>query len=247
MLLMTIDRAEKRNAFSVAMFEELGRAYAELDRDPELRAGVLAAKGEHFTGGLDLAEWAGVFASGHMPVADGALDPLGLSTAPCRKPVVCAVRGICFTIGVELLLATDVRVVARDTKFGQIEIKRGIYPVGGATIRLPREIGWANAMRWLLTADTFGAEEAHRVGLVQEIVEPGEELARAVAIAETIAAQAPLGVMATLASARRALASDEAEAARRLVPDLAPIMASDDAREGVQSFVERRAGRFTGR
>ena len=128
-----------------------------------------------------------------MPLADDGLDPLGVYGPPVTKPLVCAVQGICFTIGIELMLATDVRVAARDARFGQIEIKRGIYPVGGATIRMPREIGWANAMRWLLTGDEIPAEEAYRIGLVQELVEPGRQLPRALEIAERIAAQAPLG------------------------------------------------------
>ena len=245
-LLVGLNRPQKRNAFDVGMFVAIGRAWAELDRDDALRCGVLHAHGEHFTGGLDLAEWAPVFAGGQMPVPDDAIDPCGLKGRRLRKPVVCAVQGICFTIGIELMLAADVRVVASDTRFGQIEVRRGIYPVGGATIRLPREIGWANAMRWLLTGDEFGAEEALRVGLVQEVVEPGAQLERAVAIADRIAAQAPLGVRATLASSRIAI-DDEALAADRLLPDLAPIMASEDAREGVQSFLERRPARFTGR
>jgi enoyl-CoA hydratase len=245
-LLVGLNRPDKRNAMSVEMFVAIGRAWGELERDDDLRCGVLHAAGDHFTGGLDLAEWAPVFASGAMPIAADGLDPLGVYGPPVTKPLVCAVQGICFTIGIELMLATDARVAARGTRFGQIEIKRGIYPVGGATIRMPREIGWANAMRWLLTGDEISAEEAHRVGLVQEVVEPGELFDRAVAIAERIAAQAPLGVRATLASARLALA-DEAHAAARLLPDLAPILASDDAREGVASFLERRTARFTGR
>jgi enoyl-CoA hydratase/carnithine racemase len=245
-LLVGLNRPQKRNAFNVAMFEAIGRAWAELDRDDELRCGVLHAHGEHFTGGLDLAEWAPVFGSGRMPVAEGAIDPLGLHGRVLRKPVVSAIQGICFTIGIELMLATDVRVAARDTRFGQIEVRRGIYPVGGATIRMPREIGWGNAMRWLLTGDELSAEEALRVGLIQEVVEPGRQLERAVELAERIAAQAPLGVRATLASSRLAL-DDEAEAADRLLPDLAPILGSEDAREGLQSFLERRAARFTGR
>ena len=246
LLLTGINRPDKRNAFSVEMFLDLSRAWGELDADPELRCGVLHAHGEHFTGGLDLAEWAAVFSSGHMPVAEGGLDPLGLQGPPLTKPMVCAVQGICFTIGIELMLATDIRVAAQGTRFGQIEIKRGIYPVGGATIRLPREVGWANAMRWLLTGDEISADEALRIGLVQKLVEPGEQFDRAVEIAERVAAQAPLGVRATLASSRLALA-DEAHAAARLVPDLVPIMASDDVREGVASFLERREARFTGR
>jgi len=246
LLLVGLNRADKRNAMSVEMFIAIGRAWGELERDDDLRCGVLHAAGDHFTAGLDLAEWAPVFAAGAMPIADDGLDPLGVYGPPVTKPLVCAVQGICFTIGIELMLATDVRVAARGTRFGQIEIKRGIYPVGGATIRMPREIGWANAMRWLLTGDEISAEEAHRLGLVQELVGPGEQFDRALAIAERIAAQAPLGVRATLASARLALA-DEAHAAARLLPDLAPIMASDDVREGVASFLERRTARFTGR
>jgi enoyl-CoA hydratase/carnithine racemase len=246
LLLVGIDRPEKRNAFDVPMFEAIGRAYAELDRDDDLRCGILWARGDHFTGGLDLAQWAPVFARGGMPVPADGLDPLRLVGAPLRKPVVSAIQGICFTIGIELMLATDIRVAARDTRFAQIEIRRGIYPVGGATIRMPREIGWANAMRWLLTADEFSADEALRVGLVQEVVDAGRQLERAIELGERICAQAPLGVRATLASARLAIA-DEAEAARRLLPDLLPLLASDDAREGIQSFLERRQGKFSGR
>ena len=246
LLLVGLNRPQKRNALDVDMFVAVGRAYADLDRDDDLRCGILHAHGDHFTAGLDLAEWTPVFAGGRMPVADDGLDPLGLQGPPLTKPVVSAIQGICFTIGIELTLATDVRVAASDTRFGQIEIRRGIYPVGGATIRMPREIGWANAMRWLLTGDEFSADQALRVGLVQEVVEPGQQLARAIEIAERIAAQAPLGVRATLASSRLALA-DEARATARLSPDLMPIMASDDVREGLQSFLERRHARFTGR
>jgi enoyl-CoA hydratase/carnithine racemase len=246
-LSIEIARENKRNAFSVGMFEALGIAYAELDRDPELRVGVLHARGGHFTGGLDLAEWSAVFAGGRMPLVDGAIDPLGLSTPPCRKPIVCAVSGICYTIGIELMLAADVRVAASDVSFGQIEIKRGIYPVGGATIRMPRETGWANAMRWLLTADTFGAEEARRMGMISDVVPVGEHRAAAFDLAERIAQQAPLGVMATLASARKALTREEQGAATSLLSDLQPLMGSDDVREGLASFLERRAAKFTGR
>jgi enoyl-CoA hydratase/carnithine racemase len=102
-------------------------------------------------------------------------------------------------------------------------------------------------MRWLLTGDEFDAAEAHRIGLVQEIAEPGEQLARAVAIAEVIAAQAPLGVYATLASSRLALPATEATAAARLLADLAPLLASEDMQEGLRAFLERRPGTFRGR
>jgi enoyl-CoA hydratase/carnithine racemase len=245
-LLIGLDRAAKRNAFDLALWNELCLAYGTLERDPELRVGVLHALGDHFTGGLDLPQWAPVFASGKFTIPDGGVDPLGL-TSRVTKPIVCAVQGICLTIGIELLLATDLRIAAAGTRFGQIEIKRGIYPVGGATLRFPREVGWANAMRWLLTGDEFDAAEALRIGMVQEVVAHGEQLARAVQLAEVIAAQSPLGVYATLASSRYALPETEAAAAARLLPDLQPLMKSEDMQEGLRAFMERRPGAFKGR
>lgn len=245
-LLLGLDRAAKRNAFDLPLWTDLCRAYAELDADDELRVGVLHAHGEHFTGGLDLPQWGATFSSGKWEIPEG-LDPLGLNSRRVGKPIVCAVQGTCLTIGIELLLATDVRIAADSTRFGQIEVKRGIYPVGGATLRFPREVGWANAMRWLLTGDEFDAREAYRIGMVQEVVPHGAQLDRAVALAEVIAQQAPLGVYATLASSRAALPAAEHEAARRLLPDLQPIMKTDDVQEGLRAFLERRPGKFTGR
>jgi enoyl-CoA hydratase/carnithine racemase len=121
-----------------------------------------------------------------------------------------------------------------------------LYPFGGATIQFVREAGWGNAMRYLLTGDEFDAPEARRMGLIQEIVEPGRQLDRAVELAERIAAQAPLGVRATLASARYALTEGEEVAIQRLRPDLEPILQSDDLQEGIHFFRERRSARFTG-
>lgn len=246
-LLIGLNRAAKRNAFDLPMFYALARAYAELDRDDDLRAGVLFGHGEHFTAGLDLPQFAPVFASGKWSVPEGGLDPLGLAGPRLGKPVVSAIQGICLTIGLELALATDIRVAARTARFGQIEIKRGIYPVGGATVRFPREVGWGNAMRYLLTGDEFGADEAHRIGFLQEVVEPGQQLERATAIAEVIAAQAPLGVRATLASARLSISDGEPAAFARLLPDLQPILPSEDVKEGLLSFLERRTAKFTGK
>jgi enoyl-CoA hydratase/carnithine racemase len=249
LLLIGLNRPEKRNAFDPEMYCDLGIAYGELQKNPELRCGVLFAQGEHFTGGLDLPLWGQAFSEGKFPeLPAGAIEPLGLdATYRLNKPLVMAVQGICLTIGLELLLATDIRVAATTTRFGQIEIKRGIYPVGGGTVRLMQEIGWGNAMRYLLTADEIHAEEAFRLGLVQELTAPGKQLERAIAIAETIAMQAPLGVQATLKSARLARTQGELAALARLLPDLMPIMTSEDVKEGIQSFVERRPARFKGR
>ena len=248
-LLIGLNRAEKRNAFDLAMYRDLGAAYGRLHRDPELRCGVLFAQGDHFTAGLDLVQWAPCFAQGRFPeLPEGAIDPLGLDEDNrLGKPLLMAVQGICFTIGIELLLATDIRVAAADLRLGQIEIRRGIYPVGGGTVRMIQEIGWGNAMRYLLTADEIPAAEALRLGLVQEVAEPGRQLERALAIAVTVAAQAPLGVQATLKSARIARIQGDKVALARLLPDLMPIMQSEDVKEGVQAFIERRTAQFKGR
>jgi enoyl-CoA hydratase len=248
LLLIGLNRPAKRNAFNLAMIDQLAAAYHELETNDEVRCGVLFAHGDHFTGGLDLAEVGPL-------VREGRLDFSGPERRdPWRKdgvwttPVVAAVQGWVMTLAIELLLAADIRIAASDARFQQLEIRRGIYAFGGATVRLPRDAGWGNAMRWLLTGEEYDAAEAYRIGLVQEVVEPGRQLDRAVEIASAIAEQsAPLGVKATLASAHRARLEGEAAAFARLDADMAELFETDDGREGLQSFVERREARFIGR
>ena len=247
-LLMGLNRPEKRNAFNIELLMELGRAYGLLEHDDDLRCGVLFAHGEHFTGGLDLAEVGPALAEGSLAYPDDARDPWRNDGKPWTTPVVAAAQGWCMTLGIELLLAADIRVASSDVRFAQLEIQRGIYPFGGATIRLPHEAGWGNAMRWLLTGDEYDAAEAHRIGLIQEITEPGAQLDRAVGLAQAIASRsAPLGVQTTLASAHRALAEGQGAAAARLNGDMVALMQTEDGAEGMRSFIERRAANFTGR
>ena len=151
-LLMGLNRPDKMNAFDVEMYLELAAAFGELDRERELRCGLLFAHGKHFTAGLELPKWAPFFSEAKFPdLPAGACDPFGLDESRrVGKPMVMAAQGICYTIGLELMLAMDIRVASSDTRFGQIEVRRGIYPVGGATVRLHQEIGWGNAMRYLL-------------------------------------------------------------------------------------------------
>ncbi len=248
-LLIGLNRPAKRNAFDLQMLEELGLAYARLEDDDEIRCGVLFAEGEMFTAGLDLANVAPkVVEKGILSYSENAIDPLNLDGKRSRtKPIVAAVHGKCLTIGIELLLASDVRIASENATFAQIEIKRGIFPFGGATLRFPEVAGWGNAMRWLLTGDEFDADEALRIGLVQEITEHGKHLEKAVEIAEKIAKQAPLGVRATIESARKSQTEGFTKAAEHLTPQILELFASEDAKEGVQSFVERREGNFSGK
>jgi len=246
-LLMGLNRPAKRNAFNLAMIDQLAAAYYELEADEDLRCGVLFGHGDHFTGGLDLAEVGPAIGEGGLDFGPDRRDPWR-KHGTWTTPVVAAVQGWVMTLAIELLLAADIRVAAADSRFAQLEIRRGIYAFGGATIRLPRDAGWGNAMRWLLTGEEYDAAEAHRIGLVQEVVEPGRQLDRAFELADSIATRsAPLGVKATLASAHRAREEGEAAAFARLEPDMAALFESEDGREGLLSFIERRDARFVGR
>jgi len=242
-----LNRPAKRNAFNVEMLEELGRAYERLERDDELRAGVLYAHGDNFTAGLDLAEVGPRLVQGSLDWPADTRNPWRNDGRPWSKPVIAAVHGWCMTLGIELLLAADARIASADARFAQLEVQRGIYPFGGATTRLPREAGWGNAMRWLLTGDEFDAAEAMRIGLVQEVVEPGDQLDRAVELAERIATRsAPLAVGTTLAAAQRANREGERAAEDRFVDDVVSLFNTKDGAEGMLSFLERRPARFIG-
>ncbi len=248
-LMIGVNRPDKRNAWDLATIDAVGAAYELLGTDPELRAGVVHGVGDHFSAGLDLAEVGpAVAARGPAALSGGhAFDPFGVWAAPVPKPVVMAVQGIAFTLSIELALASDIVIAASDVRFRQLEVGRGIMPFGGATFRAQSSLGWGNSMRFLLTGAEFGAAEALRIGLVQEVVAPGEQLAEALRIAELIAAQAPLGVQATLANARVARAEGPVAAVEHLRGLLPGVMGSQDAAEGLRSFIERRPAQFTGR
>jgi enoyl-CoA hydratase len=195
LLRIGLNRPDKRNAADFRMLQELAAAYGELDRDPSLRVGVVFAHGDHFTSGLDLADIGRhVGPEGIAFLPDGGIDPWQVSSPPVRKPVVLAVQGICFTLGIELALASDVVVAADTARFAQLEVARGILPFGGATLRFPRAAGWGAAMRWMLTGDEFDAAQAKDLRIVTEVVPHGTQLERATELAERIAAPAPLAM-----------------------------------------------------
>jgi enoyl-CoA hydratase/carnithine racemase len=247
-LRIGLDRPEKRNAADRQLLRELAAAYTRLEQDDSVRVGLLYAEGDHFTAGLDLADVGPDLASGTIDYrAADQIDPWGLAGPERTKPVVVAVHGTCLTLGIELILAADVAVAADSSSFGQIEVARGILPFGGATVRFPAAVGWGNAMRWMLTADRFDADEALRIGLVQEVVPDGTELSAATAIADRIAAQAPLAVQAVLRSARAARRAAEQPVFAGLQPALASLAATADAAEGVRAFQERRDPVWSGR
>ena len=250
LLLICINRPAKRNGFTPKMFKELGEAYTRLDDDANLRVGVLHAAGAHFTAGLDLPSIAPMMRRGEKSVPLGLVDPLDLGMAGYRrrvKPMVVAVQGITYTLGIELMLAADVVVAADDCRFSQLEVKRGIMATGGATLRMAERAGLGNAMLHLLTGDEFGSAEALRLNFVQRVVPAGQALAEAVKIAQNIAEQAPLAVVATRQNVLKAVEHGPVVAMHDFIEVQRRLANSEDAKEGLDSFVERRAARFTGR
>ena len=249
-LLIGINRPAKRNGWTPQMFRQLAEAYTRLDDDPALRVGVLHAFGDHFTAGLDLPLITEYMKRGEKAVPEGLVEPHDFGLPGYRrrtKPMVVAVKGICFTVGIELMLGADIVVAADNCRFSQLEVQRGIMATGGATLRMAERAGLGNAMLHLLTADEFGSAEAYRLNFVQKVVPAGQELDEAVTIAQRIAAQAPLAVVATRLNILKAVEEGPAAAVAEFIETQKRLSNSDDAAEGVRSFVERRPSRFTGR
>jgi enoyl-CoA hydratase/carnithine racemase len=249
-LLIEIDRPKKYNAMNQEMYHQLAQAYFRLDADDNARVGLVYAVGPHFTSGLELTDWAGTFDIGKgFPFnKENEIDPFYMmSEARCRKPIIMAVQGYCYTWGFEVMLNTDIRVAATDTRFGMLEVRRGFLPAGGATLRLTKEIGWANAQRYMLTGDEMNAAEAYRLGLVQNLTEPGQQFDKALELARRVATAAPLGVQCALKSCRVAALHGEEAAKATIYQDVAKVMESQDMKEGLQSFIERRVAVFKGK
>ncbi|MCK1654268.1 crotonase/enoyl-CoA hydratase family protein [Bradyrhizobium sp. 149] len=242
---IVIDNAAKKNAFTPAMMEQLSDALTELDDNEAYRVGVVCAEGRDFTAGLDMPKFFGPTAE-KRNIREGNVDPFGLAKR-CRKPVITAVQGIVFTMGIELMLAGDIVVAAADARFCQMESKRGIAPLGGAHFRFLSRAGWGDAMYHLFLCDEFSAERAHTIGLVQEVVPAGEQVERAMALAAIIARNAPLGLQVTKEAAAKYIEGGEAAAIAYIPTIRDRVLASADAKEGIQSFIERRAAVFQGR
>lgn len=246
-LLIGIDRPEKYNGFTPKMFAELGLAYQRLEDDAELWVGVLFAHGKHFTAGLDLPKFAATMREGKPLIPKGGIDPFSLGKPYRSKPVVSAVKGICYTAGIELMLATEIVVAAEGTRFSQLEVGRGVMAVGGATLRMAERAGWGNAMKVLLTGYEFTPAEAQRFNFIQEIVPEGKELERALELAAEISRQAPRAVQATLRNVRRAFLEGPDAAISDFVSVMQELALTEDAAEGVKSFQEKRPPVYSGK
>lgn len=254
--VVTLDRPERANSLDPATLSALAAAWREIAADEDVRCAVLTgAGGSVFCSGMDMR--ATIPASQRLArgerVSDEDFEGLrSVSTAllagfDLETPLVCAINGHARAGGFDLMLASELRYAVPHATFALEEVALGLYPTGNATVLLPRQIGWVHAQDLLLTARPIDAAKAARVGLVNEIVEPGSLLPRALEAADAIARNAPLAVRATRAGVRELLALSLPEAWERQEQLGRPLRRSEDAREAQRAFVEKRPPVFRGR
>lgn len=243
--IISLDNAAKKNAITPDLMQQLSKRLTEFDNDDNLWVAVLDPAGEHTTAGLDMPKFFGPTATA-KPIPPDQVDPFALQKR-CSKPVISVVHGITFTIGIEQMLASDIVIAADTARFCQLESKRGIAPLGGAHFRYLTRTGWGNAMYHLFLCDEFNAQEAYRCGFVQEVHPYGKHRERAMEIARLICKVAPIGLKATKAAALTYIEHGE-KAAIAVIPQIQEtVFATEDFKEGIQSFVERREANFQGR
>jgi enoyl-CoA hydratase len=246
-MTLTMNRPEARNAFGLQMLAELADAWATVEEDTDVRAVVLTGAAGNFCAGSDLKAMSGGYDD---PLAKRFKDDPDLHWRALlrhhrpRVPVIAAVEGYAFAGGTEILQGTDIRVAAKGAKFGVTEVRLGLFPLGGSTVRLRRQIPHTVAMDMLLGGRILSAEEAYHFGLVGRLVEQGEALAEAMKVAHQIASYGPLAVEAVKRSAYESEGLTEAEALKRELAIGQPIFATEDAKEGPKAFVEKRKPEF---
>jgi enoyl-CoA hydratase len=242
--VITLDRPEAHNALTVHMLRRLAEASDTARRDPEVRAVVLTGAGDRaFCAGGDLGELIPRLTGGELEIL--IPDPTRRFLSELFTPVVAAVNGICLAGGLEILLGTDLRIVAEHAIFGLPEVRWGIVPGGGSHVRLPQQVPWPIAMQLLLTGRPIDAHRAHQVGLVNEVLPAEDVFARAHELATGVAANAPVAVRTAKEIAVRALGNEPRFALEYALNER--VLRTEDAREGPRAFTERRAPDYRGR
>jgi enoyl-CoA hydratase len=245
--IVTINRPDKLNALNTAVMDELRQAFAAIQEDPAMRVALLTGAGEKaFVAGADIGELnknnpveAKAYTHRGQAVLD-AIENLG-------KPVIACINGYALGGGCELAMACTFRIASENAKIGQPEVKLGIIAGYGGTQRLPRLVGKGLAMQMLLTGEQISAQEAHRIGLVNEVVPQPELIGRAEAIAKKIIANAPLAIQYTMEAVNKGMETPLAEGLFLEATLFSAACATEDKKEGTSAFLEKRAAAFKGK
>lgn len=255
--LITLNRPEARNAFNPEMLVRLGGMWEEVRDDKEIRVAIVTGAGDKaFCSGADLGKLIPLISGGRQPEDEWdhkaleAPDLIGkglLRTFDAGKPVIAALNGHAIAGGMELTQGTDLRIAVESAKLGVQEVKWAIFPGGGSTVRLPKQIPYARAMELLLTGDLISAQEAYDLGFLNRIVPDGQAVEAAIELAEKIAANGPIAVQAIRKSARECQGRPEEEAMKMESRFAAPVFKTEDAREGPRAFMEKRKPVYKGR
>jgi len=249
---LTMNRPERRNAMTLAMFARLADAWDEIDADPDVRVCILTGAGDHFSAGMDLRAMAGDAGDGDDYDVKGRMERDGsdwiydglLKTRHPRVPVIAAVEGNAIAGGTEILQGTEIRVAGESATFGVSEVRWSLYPGGGSAVRLARQIPFTEAADILLTGKHVTATEARALGLIGHVVPDGTALERAREIAATVAANGPLAVEAVLRTLRETPGMTEEEAFAFELPLIRSVFSSEDAGEGPLAFTQKRAPNY---
>jgi enoyl-CoA hydratase len=236
--VITLNRPEAKNSINSALGLSLVAAIEELDSDDDLTAGVLTGAGGGFSAGMDLK----AFATEGPPKGFNQFLQNG-----SQKPLIAAVEGFALAGGLELALSCDLIVAAKGVKLGIPEVNKGLFAAGGGLFRLPNRVPYGVAMEMALTSDPILAEQAHELGLVCRLAEPGKAAEVALELAERIAKNAPLAVAASKQIIRETRGMTEQEAWAMQGPHLGKVFTSADAKEGPRAFTEKREPKWSGR
>jgi enoyl-CoA hydratase len=242
-----LNRPDHGNRFTMEMFKSFGQILTEVNADPEIRCTLVTANGENFSIGVEPADVLPAWAAGKSPFDDNQVTPTGVTGPKRKKPLVTAINGNCFNVGLELALASDICVAADNARFAFHEVLFGVYPFGGGLFRFIRAAGWSTAMRYSLTAEEFGAAEALTMNVVSLLWPLGEIEAAGAALAQRICRAPPLAVQAALAQAQTWADHGEAAALARSIPDIIRLLNSGDAAEAMRAMAEGRPPKFSGR